>query len=51
MAKLRKGKSKVMTEDLIMSLENEVIDKEKELEALNREVKFLKGRLEEEERR
>jgi len=34
-----------------MILQNEIIDKEKELEALKREEKFLKGRLDEEERR
>ncbi len=51
MAKLRKGGSKEATEILIITLEDEIIDKEKELEAIKREVKFLKGRLEEEERR
>jgi hypothetical protein len=49
--KLRKGTSKEATEVLIMALENEVIDREKELESLKREVRFLKGKLEEEERR
>ena len=49
--KLRKGVSKEATEDLIMALDNEVIDREKELDALKREIKMLKGKLEEEERR
>jgi hypothetical protein len=49
--KLRKGASKEATETLIMSLDNEIIDKEKELDALKKEVKFLRGKLEEEERR
>jgi len=51
MGKLRKGVSKEATEVLIDALEDEIIDKEKELEGMKREVKFLKGRIEEEERR
>jgi hypothetical protein len=51
MGKLRKGKVKEASEDLVMALDNEIIDREKELEALKREKKFLLSRLEEEERR
>jgi hypothetical protein len=49
--KLRKGKVKELTEELIMALDNEIIDKEKELESLKRERKFNASKLEEEERR
>ncbi len=51
MGKLRKGSVKEATEILIMALDNEVIDRERELESLKRERKMLASKLEEEERR
>jgi hypothetical protein len=49
--KLRRGRVKEATEALITELEDEVISRERELENLKKEVKMLKGKLEEEERR
>jgi len=49
--KLCRGKLKEATEALITEAENEVISREIELENLKKEVKMLRNKLEEEERR
>lgn len=45
----RRGKAREATTDLITTLEEEFKVKEDELEALRKELKFLKSKLEEEE--